>query len=50
MVEPDMGLVRRPSAKKKNSFWWSCSGYPDCKQTNFDVNGKPNYSTREKTA
>lgn len=45
-----MGLVRRPSAKKKNSFWWSCSGYPDCKQTYFDVNGKPDYSTKEKTA
>lgn len=38
------GLVRRPSRKKKNSFWWSCSGYPDCKQTYFDANGKPDYS------
>ncbi|TKW64656.1 MAG: DNA topoisomerase III [Paracoccus denitrificans] len=38
------GLIRRPSAKKKKAFWWSCSGYPECKQTYFDANGKPDYS------
>lgn len=38
------GLIRRPSAKKKNAYWWSCSGYPECKQTYFDANGKPDYS------
>jgi DNA topoisomerase-3 len=38
------GLSRRPSAKKKGSFWWSCSGYPNCKQTYFDLKGKPDYS------
>jgi len=38
------GLIRRPAAKKKNAFWWSCSGYPECKQTYFDANGKPDYS------
>lgn len=38
------GLIRRPSAKKKNSFWWSCSGYPACSQTYFDAKGKPDYS------
>ena len=43
------GLIRRPSAKKKNAFWWSCSGYPECKQTYFDANGKPDYS-KGKTA
>ncbi len=38
------GLVRRPSQKKKNAYWWSCSGYPECTQTYFDANGKPDYS------
>ena len=38
------GLIRRPAAKKKNAYWWSCSGYPECKQTYFDANGKPDYS------
>lgn len=38
------GLVRRPGKKDKNSYWWGCSGYPACKQTYFDLNGKPNYS------
>lgn len=40
------GLVRRPSAKKKDSFWWSCSGYPTCSQTYFDKNGAPDMSAR----
>jgi DNA topoisomerase type IA central domain protein len=35
------GLIRRPSAKDKKKFWWSCSGFPDCKYTTFDNNGKP---------
>lgn len=41
------GLTRRESAKKKGAFWWGCSGYPDCKQTYFDSNGKPDYSKKE---
>lgn len=40
------GLTRRPG-KKKSVFWWSCSGYPECKQTYQDFKGKPNYSNRK---
>lgn len=46
----DSGLSRRPSAKKKGSFWWSCSGYPNCKQTYFDIKGKPDYSRAKDTS
>jgi len=42
------GLVRRPSQKKKDVFWWSCSGYPTCTQTYFDKNGSPDMSPRDK--
>lgn len=38
------GLIRRESVKKRGVYWWGCSGYPDCKQTYFDTNGKPNYA------
>ncbi len=41
------GLVRR-TGKKKSTFFWSCSGYPDCKQTYPDVKGKPNYHPQRK--
>ena len=37
-------LSRRPSPKKKGTFWWSCSDYPKCKQTYNDIKGKPDYS------
>lgn len=37
------GLSRRAS-KKKGGYWWGCSNYPACKQTYFDVKGKPDYS------
>jgi DNA topoisomerase-3 len=40
------GLSRRPSPKKKGAFWWSCSGYPECKQSYNDAKGKPDYSVR----
>lgn len=40
------GLSRRPSAKKKGAFWWTCSGYPDCKQSYNDAKGKPDFSKR----
>ena len=36
------GLIRR-QGKKKGSYWWGCSGYPDCKQTYFDQKGSPQY-------
>lgn len=39
------GLSRRPG-KKKNTFWWGCSGYPNCKQTYPDLKGKPDYSKK----
>jgi DNA topoisomerase-3 len=38
------GLSRRTSAKKKGSYWWGCSSYPECKQTYPDFKGKPDYS------
>lgn len=34
------GLCRRPG---KKGFWWSCSNYPECKETYPDMKGKPNY-------
>lgn len=42
------GLIRRESAKKKGVFWWGCSGYPECKQTYFDDNGKPDLEDKKK--
>jgi DNA topoisomerase-3 len=40
------GLSRRPSPKKTGMFWWSCSGYPECKQSYDDAKGTPNYTKR----
>ncbi|MFV0409449.1 MAG: type I DNA topoisomerase [Paracoccus sp. (in: a-proteobacteria)] len=34
-------LIKRPAKKKKNTFWWGCSGYPTCTFTAFDDDGKP---------
>ncbi len=34
-------LIRRPSKKDKNKFWYGCSGFPECKNTFLEVNGKP---------
>jgi len=34
------GLYRRPG---KKGHWWSCSGYPECKQTYPDIKGCPDY-------
>lgn len=41
------GLVRRPGKriKGKSSYFWGCSGYPECKTTVFDKAGKPNFAT-----
>lgn len=48
------GLIRRSGAAKKGAKagppWWSCSGYPDCKQTYADTGGKPDYSKGKITA
>ena len=40
---PDCGkpMIRRKSAK--GNYWWGCTGYPDCKTTAFDENGKPKF-------
>ena len=35
------GLCRRAG---KKGFWWSCSAYPDCKQTSPDIKGKPKFN------
>lgn len=41
------GLIRRKGKpfKGKPSFFWGCSGYPNCKTTVFDKGGKPNFNT-----
>jgi len=41
-------LIRRVSVKgkgvnKKSTTWYGCSGFPACKKTYFDLNGKPKY-------
>lgn len=41
------GLSRR-EGKKKGTFWWGCSGYPECKQTYPDSKGKPDFNTKAK--
>ena len=35
------GLIRRKSTKKKNTYWWGCSGFPKCKNTWLDQNAQP---------
>ncbi|EHK7406852.1 DNA topoisomerase 3 [Vibrio parahaemolyticus] len=41
------GLIRRKGKpfKGKPSYFWGCSGYPNCKTTVFDKGGKPNFDT-----
>ncbi|WP_211830984.1 DNA topoisomerase 3 [Kistimonas asteriae] len=34
------GLIRRPG-KKKGTFFWGCSGFPECRTSYFDKGGKP---------
>jgi len=33
--------MKRIQRKDKTGFFWSCSGYPDCKHSQPDVDGKP---------
>ncbi|HET8844081.1 MAG TPA: DNA topoisomerase 3 [Ktedonobacteraceae bacterium] len=40
------GLTRRPG-KKKGTFWWGCSGFPACKQSYPDLQGKPDYRVQK---
>jgi ssDNA-binding Zn-finger/Zn-ribbon topoisomerase 1 len=35
-------MFRRPS-KTEGKFWYGCTGYPACKQTAFEKDGKPDY-------
>lgn len=30
------GMVRRQSKKAKGTYWWGCSGFPQCKNTSSD--------------
>lgn len=39
------GLVRRPG-KKKNAYWWGCSGFPECKFRAFDEKGAPDLKNK----
>ena len=40
-------LVKREAKKKgkggKKQYWWGCSGFPNCRETYFDNNGKPKF-------
>jgi DNA topoisomerase-3 len=44
-------LVKRESKKKgkggKKNYWWGCSGFPECRQTYFDNNGKPQFTDKK---
>lgn len=40
------GHLQRKPAKKKNTFWWGCDNYPECKQTYFDNDGKPQFEQK----
>ncbi len=41
------GLVRR-GRNGGAGFFWGCSGYPDCRQSIPDIDGKPDYTARTK--
>jgi DNA topoisomerase-1 len=43
------GLVRRQN-KKDKTWFWSCSGYPDCKKSYPDRSGKPDYEARNEVS
>ena len=43
------GLVRRPG-KRKGSYFWGCSGYPECKEVYFDMKGVPNFNKQKASA
>jgi DNA topoisomerase-3 len=46
--ECDKGLIRRKRkrAQGKVSYFWGCSGFPECKKTLFDKAGNPNFTER----
>lgn len=39
----------RPMARRKgkNGYFWGCTGYPDCKTTAEDKNGKPDFTKKK---
>lgn len=43
------GMIRRKGKpfKGKASYFWGCSGYPECKTTLFDKAGKPDYNSKK---
>lgn len=41
-------LIRRPTAKNPNKFWWGCSRYPACNARFFDDKGAPQLEVKEK--
>ncbi len=41
-------LMRLASKIMKGSFWWCCSGYPNCKLKFKDANGKPMINEEKK--
>jgi len=42
-------LIRRPSKKNKEKFWWGCSDYKKgCEATFFDNEGKPIFDVKKK--
>lgn len=47
VICPNCGksMVRRNG---KNGYFWGCSGYPKCRTTARDINGKPNFEKRPK--
>ena len=49
-MTPSANAIHCPSCGKsmirrhgKNGYFWGCSGYPECKTTARDINGKPNF-------
>ena len=48
-------LIRRKSKLKKGkdkktaSYWYGCSGFPNCKKTYLEKNGKPNFQGESET-
>ena len=54
-ISPSANAVICPSCGKsmvrrngKNGYFWGCSGYPECRTTARDFNGKPNFEKRPK--
>ena len=43
-------MRRRVSAKNKKTFWWGCTGYPECKTTAMDEKGKPVFEKKSAPA